>query len=339
MIDLMNQCMAIKEKYAAAVRASGEEFNIFHILKMGSKEVRLHSALLGELLSMHGSHNMGNAFLVKFIAQLKVLGKDALGSLDNFDVSRCTVDLEYSLGQVNEDYSGGGRIDLLVRDKHGHVIIIENKIYAGDQQGQLLRYCSIKSKVALLYLTIDGRMPSSYSSGDMVVGRDFACLSYKDGIRAWLVACGALEGLPSLVTSTLSQYIYLLDDLTGQSNNSKMSTEIIQEMGRDDGTIEASFLIASQLEGLKEERAKAIRRRVQDELRRYGCDCPVSEWYPNFPRIEFYPGGWKNHLIGFTDERGMLFGIKRVRSDIKPISIGDLDPKCRDEFRESDWWL
>jgi hypothetical protein len=336
--DLMDTCLAIKRKYEAAAQASGEDFNIFRILKLATSEVRLHSALLGELLSVQGSHNMGNAFLTKFIEQLQATDKIALTNLHQFDTEHSTVDLEYSLEYGNRELTGG-RVDILLRDAQGRFIIIENKIYAGDQPGQVARYNSIKSKLALLYLTIDGRTPSSQSSGDLLVDKDFSCLSYKKDIREWLLTCLNVPGLSKLVESTIRQYIYLLDDFTGQSNTSKMSTEVIQEMQQSDAMIKASFLIASHLEGLKEERAKSIRLRLEEQLQAAGCDYAMSSWHFSFPRIELYPSGWNNHLIGFTDERGLLFGIKRRTAEVSPIRFSQIDTQLKDEFRESRWWL
>jgi PD-(D/E)XK nuclease superfamily protein len=336
--DLMDTCLAIKRKYEAAAQTSGESFNIFRILKLATREVRLHSALLGELLNVQGSHNMGNVFLTKFIEQLLSTGKIALANLHQFDTEHSTVDLEYSLEYGNRELTGG-RVDILLRDTQGRFIIIENKIYAGDQLGQLVRYNSIKSKLALLYLTIDGRNPSLESSGNLLLDKDFSTLSYKKDIREWLEACLKVPRLSKLVESTIRQYIYLLDDFTGQSNTSKMSVEVLQQMQESDARIQASFLIASHLEGLKGERAKFIRLRLEEQLRVAGCDYALSSWYFTFPRIEIYPTGWNNHLIGFTDEKGLLFGIKRRAADVNPIRFSQIDTQLRDEFRESEWWL
>ena len=41
----------------------GENFNVFSILKMESKENETHSAFLGELLNPKGSHGFGSLFL------------------------------------------------------------------------------------------------------------------------------------------------------------------------------------------------------------------------------------------------------------------------------------
>lgn len=48
----------------------GENFNVFSILKMESKENGTHSAFLGELLNPKGSHNFKSVFLGLFLQQL-----------------------------------------------------------------------------------------------------------------------------------------------------------------------------------------------------------------------------------------------------------------------------
>ena len=54
-----------KERYS-----HGELFNVFNILGFESKEVRLHSALLAELLRPNGMSGVGNAFQKAFLAIL-----------------------------------------------------------------------------------------------------------------------------------------------------------------------------------------------------------------------------------------------------------------------------
>ena len=49
----------------------GENFNIFSILKMESKENATHSAFLGELLNPDGSHLLKNIFLKHFLRFLR----------------------------------------------------------------------------------------------------------------------------------------------------------------------------------------------------------------------------------------------------------------------------
>lgn len=106
----------------------GELFNVFNILGLESKEVRLHSSLLAELLKPNGMCGVGNAFQKAFLA--------ILGLPENYIVDG-RVSVEISIGTTTD--TEGGRIDVIMEDGN-HAIIIENKIYAQDQPAQLLRY-------------------------------------------------------------------------------------------------------------------------------------------------------------------------------------------------------
>ena len=99
------------------------------MIELTSDEVRLHSKFLAELLNPKGSHGQGSKFLDLFIQQFDI---------KNVDSETSKVSVEESIG--NKTPTTGGRIDILIEDTNKHTIIIENKIYASDQENQLLRY-------------------------------------------------------------------------------------------------------------------------------------------------------------------------------------------------------
>ena len=152
-------------EHQATIRRSGEHFNIYQVLGLTTLEVELHSRLLAELLNPAGSHLMEDRLLREFIAVLQAEKKDIFKNLSSFDTSTANVKIEYSLGAIDLESTRGGRIDILIRDQQGLHIIIENKIYAGDQKDQLVHYNNVKKKAALIYLTPDGRHPNSGAAG------------------------------------------------------------------------------------------------------------------------------------------------------------------------------
>lgn len=105
----------------------GDFFNIFNIIHLESDEVRLHSAILAELLNYRGSHGAGDAFLKAFLTSIN-LPEDYLKQGNVF--------VELPIGKKIE--TSGGRIDIIIENGQ-HAVIIENKIYAGDQDKQ---FCS-----------------------------------------------------------------------------------------------------------------------------------------------------------------------------------------------------
>lgn len=58
---------------------------------------------------------------------------------ENFDFENAKFLVEGHTGRIDGEYGEGGFIDIVIKDSKNQVAI-ENKIYAGDQIGQLFRY-------------------------------------------------------------------------------------------------------------------------------------------------------------------------------------------------------
>lgn len=67
--EQINTVSGITKKYEELARLSGENFNIFRLLKLDRKEVGTHSMFLAELLNAKGTHGQGDTFLRIFLAQ------------------------------------------------------------------------------------------------------------------------------------------------------------------------------------------------------------------------------------------------------------------------------
>lgn len=140
---LLKEIGELKQKQAfkrIEIKSRGEDFNVFTVLGLWSEEVRLHSAMLAELLSPEGSHGCSDAFLEAFIKD--VITEEVIKAMvdGTIDLKHTIVTTEYTVGGINEDATKGGRIDILLEFPNRTGIIIENKIYAGDQSNQLRRY-------------------------------------------------------------------------------------------------------------------------------------------------------------------------------------------------------
>ena len=66
---LLGRVSDVHKKYSEIAKITGENFNIFRILKIEANEVRTHSAFIAELLRTSGSHGQNSAFLKIFINQ------------------------------------------------------------------------------------------------------------------------------------------------------------------------------------------------------------------------------------------------------------------------------
>ena len=243
---LLHQIFSIQKKYEGITKITGENYNIFRILKVHSKEVRLHSAILADLLNPQGTHEQGDVFLRLFIEQFNEQFK-----IQDFNPESSEVLSECYLGPMTD--TEGGRIDILGTDNRKKHFIIENKINAGDQENQLIRYHNFDKNAPLFYLTLEGTAPSIQSIGDVLLpSKHYTCISYKAHIIEWLEQCKKETVNFPILRETITQYIFLLKHLTNQSTNQKMSKEIADQIVSSKDTLKAYFEAYGSMETVKD---------------------------------------------------------------------------------------
>lgn len=214
---LLMEVKAIRKKYDLLASITGANFNIFQILGLQSREVRLHSSFIAELLNTEGSHGQGDKFLMLFTAHLKI--KEFITPLSKTYV-------EHFTSQISPDGENGGRIDILLEDVNKKRIIIENKIYAYDQPKQLIRYKNFDRDALLLYLNLFGSKPLDESGKELEEGMDYKIISYENDIVLWLEACMKEAATLPIIRETIHQYLNLIKKLTNQSIFETMNDEI-----------------------------------------------------------------------------------------------------------------
>jgi len=207
----------ISNHYDKVAKLSGENFNVFNILNLQTNEVRTHSSFLSELLNPQGCHGQEDLFLKLFINHFDI---------QKFDSKSAVVKVEKYIGPIIKDPPTGGKIDILLTDKKGNQITIENKIYAGDQDNQLLRYYNYNPDATLFYLTLLGDPPSDNSTNGKLDSDKYRNISYCQDIIEWLTKCQKEAVNLPIIRETISQYIHLLQNLTNQSTMEKMDDEI-----------------------------------------------------------------------------------------------------------------
>lgn len=196
-------------------RLRGEKYNVFEVLGLKNKEVRLHSAFLAELLNVRGCHGLGDAFLNAFI---KTTGIEAF----EIGTSGCKTTVEFPIDD--------GRIDILIRNGDKG-IIVENKIYAPDGDKQLSRYATygknkFKSGYELIYLTLSGKEASPYSLGELKE-ENYRRISYCTEIIQWLEECCKIAYNHPFVRESIHQYQALIKQLTHQDMDTEKRGELI----------------------------------------------------------------------------------------------------------------
>ena len=121
--SFFEQIKEFREIQEKQKRTGLNDFNLLTTVRKYHDEVYLHSAMIGALLNPLGLHYQKTLFLELF---LKEIGLSEWGlNLDNISVY-----VEYH------------DIDLYITDGVKHVII-ENKIWAADQECQIIRYINI----------------------------------------------------------------------------------------------------------------------------------------------------------------------------------------------------
>ena len=156
---LFQKIKLLKLEYQKISKATAQDFNIFRTLNIGHIETAVHSKFIAYLLNPDSDHAQGDTFLKLFTEEL---------SISNFKTENASVEIE--------KYTGDGFIDIYICEggEDPRLIVIENKIYAGDQPKQLERYYKYaktkaidEDKINLYYLTLKGVEPSADSLGSL----------------------------------------------------------------------------------------------------------------------------------------------------------------------------
>lgn len=235
---LLSEISEISNQYQHQFELSGNNFNIFNVINVTTNEVRLHSKFIAELLNPIGSHGQGDVFLQLFIDKFSI----------KLDTASVRVRVEEHIGTKTE--TNGGYLDIYVFDNRGANFIIENKIYAPDQDNQLLRYYNFK-KDNILYLTLFGDAPSKKSYGSLKIDEDFKLISYQDDIKDWLILCRKEAVELPLLREGISHYINLIETLTGQSSNDIMNDEIRDYISSSSDNLKHAALIEKNMNAVK----------------------------------------------------------------------------------------
>ena len=220
---LLAQAGLLRSKHEAHAAASGQNFNLFRILRQESREVRTHSAMLAELLNPKGSHGQGAVFARLFAKRLRVEG----------------LKLEDAQVWTEASFDSYGRLDILLQTRdHETCVVIENKIYAGDQPGQLERYRDYVRDLGwrysrVVYLTLHGDEPTKKSLGGLQP-EDVMCMSYESDVIEWLDECIKEVARVPQIREILAHYQALLRKLTGKVTG-ELTVELKELLGNKSG--------------------------------------------------------------------------------------------------------
>lgn len=313
--SILKDVEAINRRYDAVRKEredSGVMYNIFGVLGMTYDEVK-HSAFIASLLSLK-RHGAGTKFLEAFLRMLNLP--------DFLDPQKTIVETERYIGPRTD--TEGGRIDLFLEDDK-NCIIIENKIYAGDQEAQLIRYHNYKPDAKLIYLTLDGTEPSDYSLKGL--DRDaVTCISYKYDILSWLKECVQIATNLPYIRETINQYIKTIQQLTDTIMNT--NPEIIKLLSAPD-KLSAAFAIKDNLDAtmnsIMNEFVQKLESKLKESKLPFRCKYQETDWLKKEARLSFKNDGWKHVKLGIAFE---VRGLRSAYLGIYPHEDEDI---CQNE--------
>lgn len=181
----------------------------------------------------------------------------------------------------------------IVISSEDKIVIIENKIYAGDQPRQLVRYKSYAAANfamnKLCYLTLDGHDADKTSSGKLKSGTDYITLSYRNDILKWLNDCIMSAVQRPLIRETIIQYKKTIEQLTNQQMEQEEKRSLYELMISHAAEIDA--IVDNDLAC----RRYVIENKIIPELKSLGVELNL-----NFMLGKSFLDGKKNVGFAFT---------------------------------------
>lgn len=243
----------------------GESFNVFSLCGVDHYETS-HSKILAEFLSPNGCHGQKSNFLKLFCDELGKSNQRFEGEYSH--ETDVTTEVSGRISGVSI-----GRFDILLEDASTKsVMVVENKIFAGEQPQQLKRYMTwlkerekIGWRTTLVFLTLDGRDGELKNS-------EYIRMSYKENILNWLRECQKLSVELPYIRETIGQYIKHIEKLT--IGGEVMNEKIVELMCA--GNMIAAQKIFDNYKLACVRMANELLSEVRDELRATGNDWQID---------------------------------------------------------------
>lgn len=337
MLDTISSIIQTHEEFA---KKTGENFNIFRIMKMEEDEVYMHSSIIAELLNTKGSHGFGHIFLEKFIEQLKKTFPEFF--FQKFDFSNTYISTEKYIGEINAEKTEGGRIDILI-ETPTLLLLFENKINAINQENQLLRYYNYaktrNKDFIIIYLSKlpeDSKEKTTYK---------YINITYRDFIKEWIEMCIQQTKEKPFINEILKQYLNTVKTITYQSTNIEMEQKIVNEIIKNTSSLDAAFSIWAAInKPVKEE----LFRKMKEQL----CNCwaiqqkyIVSDdnwgWSDGASEVSFTTHSGKAKIIlGFEKKfNGFTIRVKAIDASINTeLFKNKLGKKLIDKIGDNEYW-
>lgn len=375
--NVLQQVRLLKNKYDELATVTGEDFNIFSILRIKRREVITHTPILAELLNPHGSHRQRTAFLKLF---LEICVKQEKPG--NVQQETAFYNNPETYRVRSEERPDQAQFDILLAKGREACIVIENKIGADDQDSQLYRLYQdarksfSKNQIKLIYLTLDGSPPSKEAlkakngQGKDLSLDDVILRSYREHILRWLEECMKLQEVQRIapIREILFQYRDLLKELTGQPTNTRYFMELSKLLTNDKNyelipQLEQALLelkIQTQLKFWQELAniipSKVDESRIHDDQEKEASEGNIRHfytgsrdrlWYGTTFKLDSF--SWEQTEIALRVELGeegwVFYGFilfedgKRVKSCDNKRFDSHAEKLPDYDFTRNNWWL
>lgn len=274
--ELLKDVKEIITENENEINKTGKGFNLISILGMEENERYTHSAIIAELFNRKGSHTFGNKFFKLFLEQVEV---------SDFNSSNYEVITEEYFSDVKcgNDELMRTFLDIVIKDKSGKVILIENKIWAKDQFEQLERYyeCYKDNIVKLFYLNVhhydysfslkklerDLELDDVKSKEILKIKEVYQSISYEIVIKNWLANCIVASSEKPYVSKQIEAYYQTILKISKQDIYKKMSTEIERKLTESIENFKVATDISSFLTDLKNEKIQEFKTKVKNSFK------------------------------------------------------------------------
>ena len=254
-------------------------FSIFDQVKHDENDI---SKIIAHLLDPRGSHSHGSSFLK---AYLQMLLKHFMPS-DNMENNKITKNIENILNSPNLDKASvrrealtkdGRRIDITVTLDALKEFGIENKLTAGDQEGQVSDYLEyLPEEGFLVYLSIenperklsDGRLSITPDDAAREIGNGRLFLTkYDPHMSCWIDECLKIAKSDK-IRWYLAEIKQLVTTKFSEGGNSQMdiNKHMVALLLDDERSFHAALTAANNIDQVKEQLAQNYLKHIHAEL-------------------------------------------------------------------------
>ena len=324
MKELIEKVAGILEEFRNKRDKDGLDYNVFTLLDIERDELTTHEYMIFTILNYKTNPALRGELIKQFLITMRLPKR--------FLNEKWIVEKEH----FTED---NGRIDLFFKTS-GHskkCVVVELKVDAGDQKRQLKRYENYVLENwyedhRIIYLTLDGKVPSEHSCKDMKKPEKLLYRSFREHLLEWLEKCIETCRTYDVEASFIQQYRTLIKKLVEEES---MEQDIVQ-LVKTSKELKACLGLVDALSVIKGQILYDFMDKIYKELKKKKCkflyddyECAKdyydgNAYYPSFGcEITNFTSRNKNvilALVVYVDTDGLQFYIGYFNEEIECIN-------------------